>query len=253
MTDYYVFSSPIAGERPDVFTKPEFIKSLSNYRQRQYLAHLPSCFPHAFAVYYNAKNPQLIRSAYGIWRFYCDCTSSRYLNAKELADYQAQSASWLTSQQTREKYDGYLNAMIQGNCLGQLVNVPMYQAVVKPTKHPAPVVSHTNRGNFGCGRVGRPQHAFAVDSQQAKLSRVKLHREYPNAKIGHLNRRYQKRHPISFPVFDDAEYVTSRHSTGRKYSTKQRKSWGSPDRELNKRAMSHRYNDYHDQKPATDQ
>lgn len=71
-----------------------------------------------------------------------------------------------------------------------------------------------------------------------KQSRTKLHHEYPNARIGYLNHRYQKNHPISFPVFDDDEYIESRHSTGWKYSTKQHKLWGRPDHKLNKRAIS---------------
>src|SRR5699024_11680568 len=63
--------------------------------------------------------------------------------------------------------------------------------------------------NWGGGRVGHTQHAFAFDNHIAKQEQQKLDRKYPNAKICHLNRKYKKNHPIDFPVFDDDEYRRS--------------------------------------------
>ena len=242
MADYYVFNNHLFSTRPKVFTKPEFIKSLSNYEERYLLDDLGYLIPGTFRVYHNVKNAKLVHHAMGWYSFECECTSYHTLNKEELANLVAQSKSWLSSQ--KETYPGYLNAMIQGNGLATPVNLPIEYLQPVVIKKPAPVVAHTSRGNFGHGRVGHPQHVFASDNQQAKLDRQRLQMIYRSAKIGHLHRRYKKNHPYAFPVFDDDEYIQGRHSTGWKYSTKNRKSWGSPDKKLNKRAMSHLYNDY---------
>ena len=105
-------------------------------------------------------------------------------------------------------WDGQTNFLRQSNAFGQTYQggIWKYQpnhSAWNPWGHQH---GHRMRGNWGGGRVGHTQHAFAFDSHLAKQERQKLDRKYPNTKIRHLNRKYKKNHPIDFPVFDDDEY-----------------------------------------------
>lgn len=123
-----------------------------------------------------------------------------------------------------DHWDGQTNYLRQSNAFGHTYQGgtweyrPGHSAGNRRSHHQR----HRMRSNWGNGRVGHTQHAFALDSHIARQERQQLDRAYPNAKIRHLNRKYKKNHPIDFPVFDDDEYRQSWHSTGWKYSTKAR-------------------------------
>lgn len=87
--------------------------------------------------------------------------------------------------------------------------------------------SHNSRSNYGHGRVGHSKSACARANCQRQQSLKQLQNDpnFANTKIRHVNRRYCKRHPIDFPVFDDSEYIEGPFSTGWKHSSKAPHSW----------------------------
>lgn len=123
-----------------------------------------------------------------------------------------------------DHWNGQTNFLRQSNAFGHPYQGGVWEYQPSPStwNHWGHPHWHRMRGNWAAGRVGHTQHAFAFDNHLAKQKRQKLDRQYPNAKIRHLNRKYKKNHPIDFPVFDDDEYRQGWHSTGWKYSTKAR-------------------------------
>ena len=122
------------------------------------------------------------------------------------------------------RWDGQTNFLRQSNAFGHTYQggVWEYQPNHSSWNRWGHQHWHRMRGNWGGGRVGHTQHAFALDNHVAKQERQELDRAYLNTKIRHLNRKYKKNHPIDFPVFDDDEYRQGWHSTGWKHSTKAR-------------------------------
>lgn len=67
-------------------------------------------------------------------------------------------------------------------------------------------------------RPGTPMSAFGRYQVRFK----ETGKTYKYLSLRHKNRQIMKKHPTIFPEFDDPEYSRSRHSTGWKYSTKNR-------------------------------
>lgn len=243
--DLYQFNSMVANGQNQIYDHDNLIKVLANVEHSDFT---DAILWGRLICYHDVSNVKKIY--YNRWsvKKHCDhyefeVKSQHEVTGKELIKlynaaknfYQQQlhvekaSLKFAKNHPNQEnpygyRWDGQTNFLRQSNAFGETYqgSVWEYQPNHSSWNRWGNRHWHRMRGNWGGGRVGHTQHAFAFDNHIAKQERQKLNREYPNAKICHLNRKYKKNHPIDFPVFDDDEYRQSWHSTGWKHSTKAR-------------------------------
>lgn len=145
------------------------------------------------------------------------------------------------------RWDGQMEYLSKSNLLGQTFAIrEEYIDHEYNYSQPSPK-SHSTWCNWGHGRTGHPQSAFAKDNHFRKQEIQSLVNEYPNNIIRHSNRQVNKHHSCDFPVFDDPEYLLSRHSTGWKHSSKAYHQYNQhvgKTKTFDKRQQSHLFNDW---------
>lgn len=244
MADYYIFNDHITLDPPRVYSHPEFIKTLNNAVHDQVTSSYRAS-TRTYAVIHNGHDMQLVRQPSGEYILEFNASSFHYLSRTELAQLKHQSKNWFTSARHYESYPDQTRVMAEANCLGTEIKLDIKTEPIPPYHRPSHLKSHSTHAWYGSGRVGHPQHTFARDNHQSRTERFRLARLYPEAQVRHINRRYSRRHPIDFPVFDDNEYIESRHSTNWKHSHKWQHQWGGNSKgPLDKHQLSHQLNDW---------
>lgn len=207
---YYVIESMIMGEHGHAYTYGELIKAVRRYKYRDLYESL---------------------SANDIWRFnhlyYSDVEDVddiTHSNCHKVDDtfkrnLKLDSDLWWDLQ--KEKYDKWdLNYMVQTDALGRELgngyqidlwpNYHLYRPSSKPVSHSCWKFKHGRAGN-------KANHKASV---KANI----LYKEY--ASLPKMRHRDRKR-DCNFYCFDDPAYITSHHSTGWKYSTKNKHQYES--------------------------
>lgn len=237
MATYYYVKNRVFHGINDVYTKKELIKVLNNFDLHD------SWYGIYITMYTGVTDIHWID--YG--NYYSlsvndDC-GVYILNKDEIKHLYNQAHTWLKQQIYLEKqavkweqnhdsdnnpygnrWNGQVQFLIQSNCFGNPAKLPVVKGTIH-YHHLAPRSKpHSTRGNFGFGRVGHEQGTFARNNYWSRIKVNELVNEYGRV-VRHRNRKYNRKHTQSFPVFDDHEYIASEHSTGWKYSTKAKHQW----------------------------
>lgn len=209
----YIVSDLVFGNESSIYTYSELIKALANarYNSRMFIdIHLASNVKHIAEVHDRAL------AYYDI-----DADSFIQLTDKQVKKLKSRADTWY-AQQKRFDFDGSVDLAKQANLFGTTIEPD--EVIYKrhtPYQYRKNHTRHSIRG-YKHGRAGRTKSAFARSNYYQKTTIPDLVHNYP---FRHRNRKFNRKHLIDFPVWDDAEYSRDRHSTGWKYSTKCKHQW----------------------------
>lgn len=215
MTDYYVVDDKIYGHTPKVYTYSELIKALNNADVRWLL----DGFCDSLTLYRNVSSLRLVPTCYGP-ELEIKCSSRKVVQDTSLNRLLFAANQWLVQFKTNESWDGQTNYLVQSNLLGSPVFIPF--PLISYCRYGRHTMRHKSHSTLRF-KSGRVEHTMSANARYTYRNK-ELSRELKDYPLTHRNRK-DRRHSFRFPVFDDPEYCTSRHSTGWKYSTKYKRQY----------------------------
>lgn len=169
------------------------------------------------------------RNQYGFISLCGNWEHKRELNQGDLINLILRGQEFYHEKELTEKWPGQTRYLAVTNEFGHELKVPIKDTVVNITT-PYHIANHTPHAiGFQMKKMRRATHtrsAFAKSNYKT-IRHMDVDREYFH-KFKHINRSYTRKHIAHFPVWDDSEYLVSRHSTGWKHQRKNRKQYDVP-------------------------
>lgn len=208
MFNCYVIHDYIYSHDDKVYMYSELVKALNNAKPL-----IDFTFFSTVTFYQNVHSIKRVVSGAG-FSFEIDCDDCKKIEEQKLKDLYKKAKQWYEVAKAHEAWDGQLNYLAQSNQLGQEIPV---ETIAKPRKSWKPVHYLTPHSSSGI-KYGRVNHSMGANARYTHRKRLSA-RELKDYPLTHHSRK-DRRHYFRFPLFDDDEYFTAKHSTGWKYSTK---------------------------------